>query len=68
MMSCTARQASSLSRATMTPFPAASPLAFTTSAGKSALDEHRGVDGHSDKHSSQTDPFWTNPSLHQFFD
>lgn len=38
MMSITARQASSRSPATMTPFPAASPLAFTTSAGKSALE------------------------------
>lgn len=38
MMSITARQASSWSPATMTPFPAASPLAFTTSAGKSALE------------------------------
>lgn len=36
-MSMTAWHASSWSAATMTPFPAASPLAFTTSAGKSAL-------------------------------
>lgn len=40
MMSITARQASSGSAATMTPFPAASPLAFTTRAGKSALLTH----------------------------
>lgn len=40
MMSITARQASSRSAATMTPFPAASPLAFTTRAGKSALSTH----------------------------
>lgn len=36
-MSITAWQASSWSAATMTPLPAASPLAFTTRAGKSAL-------------------------------
>lgn len=39
-MSITAWQASSWSAATMTPLPAASPLAFTTSAGKSALWTH----------------------------
>lgn len=37
MISCTALQASSLLSATITPFPAARPLAFTTRAGKSAL-------------------------------
>lgn len=36
-MSMTAWHASSWFAATMTPFPAARPLAFTTSAGKSAL-------------------------------
>lgn len=39
-MSITAWQASSWSAATMTPLPAASPLAFTTRAGKSALLTH----------------------------
>lgn len=40
-MSITAWQASSWSRATITPFPAARPLAFTTRAGKSALENQR---------------------------
>lgn len=40
MISCTALQAASLFSATMTPFPAARPLAFTTKAGKSALWRH----------------------------
>ena len=41
MMSRTAWQASSWSLATMTPFPAAKPLALTTNAGKMALWNNR---------------------------
>lgn len=41
IISLTASQASSLLLATITPFPAASPLAFTTKAGKSALWRQR---------------------------
>lgn len=36
----TALMASSLLDATMTPFPAAKPLALTTNAGKSALQQN----------------------------
>lgn len=41
MISVTALQASSLVEATMTPLPAARPLALTTKAGKVALPRHR---------------------------
>lgn len=41
MISLTALQASSLFEATITPLPAARPLAFTTKAGKFALQRQR---------------------------
>lgn len=41
MISVTALHASSLFEATITPLPAARPLAFTTKAGKLALQRHR---------------------------